>query len=80
MAKESFTRAEVKNIKHGAIMGGVVLGALSLLCIGICIQKTTGANVVNGSTDLFDKVVDKIKIAIQEKKSAAAEGEGVENE
>ena len=80
MAKESFTRAEVKNIKHGAIMGGVVLGALSLLGIGICIKKTTGANVVNGSTDLFDKVVDKIKIAIQEKKSAAAEGEGVENE
>ena len=68
MAKESFSRSDVKNIKHGAVFGGLILGALPTLGIGICIKKTTNANLTNGTTDLFDKAVDKIKTFLDERK------------
>lgn len=80
MAKESFSRAEVKNLKHGAMLGGLVLGAVSLLGIGICIKKTTNANLVDGSTDLFDKAVGKLKEFIDEKCAKRDEGVADTNE
>lgn len=74
MAKESFSRAEVKNIKHGAVLGGLFLGAFSLLGIGICIKKTTNANITDGSTALFDKAVGKVKEYIDNKRAEKHEG------
>ena len=68
MAKESFSRSDVKNIKHGAVFGGLILGALATLGIGICIKKTTNANLTNGTTDIFDKAVDKIETFLDERK------------
>ena len=75
MAKESFSRSDVKNIKHGAVFGGLILGALATIGVGICRKKTTNANLTNGTTDLFDKAVDKVKLFLDERKNKKEEVE-----
>ena len=75
MAKESFSRSDVKNIKHGAVLGGLMLGALATIGVGICIKKTTNANLTNGTTDLFDKAGGKVKLFLDERKNKKEEVE-----
>ena len=73
MAKESVSRSEVKSSKHGAVFGGLILGALATVGVWIGIKKTTNANLTNGTTDLFDKAVDKVKTFLDERKTKKEE-------
>lgn len=68
--KDNFTRAEVKNLKHGALVGGVILGTALAIGAGVVIKKTTKCNLTDGTTGLFDKIAGKIREAIDSHKDA----------
>ena len=66
--KDSYTRSEVKNAKHGASIGGFILGAVITLAVGVLVKKTTDANIVDGSTNVFDSLKEKTKEFIDSRK------------
>lgn len=68
--KDSYTRSEVKNAKHGASIGGFILGAVITLAVGVLVKKTTDANIVDGSTNVFDSLKEKTKEFIDSRKGA----------
>lgn len=68
--KDSYTRSEVKNAKHGASIGGFILGAIITLAVGVLVKKTTDANIVDGSTNVFDNLKEKTKEFIDSRKGA----------
>ena len=69
--KDSYTRSEVKNAKHGASIGGFILGAFITLAVGVLVKKTTDANIVDGSTNVFDSLKEKTKEFIDSRKGAS---------
>jgi len=68
--KDSYTRSEVKNAKHGASIGGFILGAVITLAVGVLVKKTTDANIIDGSTNVFDSLKEKTKEFIDSRKGA----------
>lgn len=66
--KDSYSKADVKNAKHSAIVGGLILGTLATVGIGILVKKTTKANIIDGSESLFDKGVSKVRDLIDSRK------------
>ena len=77
--KETFTNAEVKNAKHFATIGGIILGTVITIGVGIVIKKTTDANIIDGSVKLLDKSVNKIK-HLSKKKVDAVEDNSTSEE
>ena len=69
--KDSYTRSEVKNAKHGASIGGFILGAIITLAVGVLVKKTTDANIVDGSTNVFDNLKEKTKEFIDSRKGTS---------
>ena len=66
--KDSYTRSEVKNAKRGASIGGFILGAFITLAVGVLVKKTTDANIVDGSTNVFDNLKEKTKEFVASRK------------
>lgn len=66
--KDNYTKSDVKNAKHAATIGGIILGTIAVFGIGIVIKKKTNSNILDGAETLFDKAIDKIKTFIDERK------------
>ena len=67
--------AGTNNSKKSGNGFGFFLGALATLATGVVIKKTCDKNIVDGTTNVYDKSVSFVKAKVQEHKEKKSESD-----